>query len=99
MSINKLRLWESHSIILPEARGIAARECGDCRFFVTIQGVSETRQGCVVDVQTKYRSLLVRVPSVIYVIELLRSEGKDGLGGILGKGNPEAQACEMWLPR
>jgi hypothetical protein len=77
-------------------REMAAHECSDCRFFITIQGVRETRQGCVVDVR-KYRTLSVRVPGVIYVMELMRSEGKEKLAKILEKGNPGAQACEMWL--
>ncbi|MGD0152309.1 MAG: hypothetical protein ABSC17_00900 [Thermacetogeniaceae bacterium] len=36
---------------------------------------------------------------MIYVMELMRSEGKDGLARILEKGNSETQTCEMWLPR
>jgi hypothetical protein len=53
-----------------------------CRFFVTIQGIREKRLGCVVDVR-KYRTLSVRVPDVILVMELMRLEGKDGLERIL----------------
>ena len=92
------KLWESHRIVLPEARLVMINQCGDCRFFVTIQGVREKRLGCVADVR-KYRTLSVRVPAVIHVMELLRSEGKDGLARILEKGNPGMQACEMWLPK
>jgi hypothetical protein len=66
---------------------MAINQCGDCRFFVTIQGANEKRLGCVADVR-KYRTLSVRVPAVIHVMELVRSEG-----------NPLEQACEMWLPR
>ena len=54
--------------------------------------------GCVVGVR-KYQMLSVRVPAGIHVVELLRSEGKDGLVRILEKNNPGAQACEMWLPK
>ncbi len=43
--------------------------------------------GCVVDVR-KYQTLSVRVPDVIHVMELLKSEGKEGLDKILEKGNP-----------
>ncbi len=92
------KLWESHRIVLPEARQVMINQCGDCRFFVTIQGVREKRLGCVVDVR-KYRTLSVQVPPVIHVMELLRTEGKDGLAKILEKGNPGTQACEMWLPK
>jgi hypothetical protein len=53
---------------------------------------------CIIDVW-KHRTLSVRVPAVIHVMELLRSEGRDGLARILEKGNPGAQACEMWLPK
>lgn len=91
-------MWKSHCIILPEAREMAINECGDCRFFVTIQGATEKRPGCVVYVR-KYRTLSVRVPTVINVMELMRSEGKEGLARILEKDNPGAQACEMWLPK
>jgi len=43
---------------------------------------AEKRLGCVVDVR-KYRTLSVRVPAVIHVMELMRSEGKEGLARIL----------------
>jgi hypothetical protein len=36
---------------------------------------------------------------MIHVMELMKSEGKEGLTRILEKGNPLSQACEMWLPR
>ena len=85
-------------MISPEAREMAINQCGDCRFFVTIQGVTEKRLGCIVEVR-KYRTLSVRVPAMIHVMELMKSEGKEGLTRILEKGNPLAQACEMWLPR
>jgi hypothetical protein len=64
---------------------------------VTIQGATEKRLGCIVDVG-KYQTS-IRVPAVIHVMELVRSEGKDGLDRILEKGNPGAQTCELWLPR
>ncbi len=92
------KLWESHRIVLPEARQVIINQCGDCRFFVTIQGARERRLGCVVDVR-KYRTLSVRVPTVIHVMELMKSEGENGLAKILDKSNPLAQACETWLPR
>ncbi len=92
------KLWTSHRIVLPEAREVIINHCCDCRFFVTIQGAREQRQGCVASVR-KYRTLSVRVPAVINVMELMRSEGKDGLDRMLEKGNPDAQACGMWLPR
>jgi hypothetical protein len=47
--------------------------------------------GCVVDIR-KYRTLSIRVPAVIHVMDLIRSEGKDGLTKILEKWNAEAQA-------
>jgi hypothetical protein len=37
--------------------------------------------------------------AVIHVMDLLRSEGKEGLTRILEKENPGEQACEMWLPK
>jgi hypothetical protein len=67
-------------------------------FFVTIQGAAEKRLGCVIDVR-KYRTLSLRVPVVVHVMDLMRSEGKEGMARILEKENPGAQACEMWLPR
>jgi hypothetical protein len=85
-------------MISPEAREMAVNQCGGCRFFITIQGATEKRQGCVADVR-KYRTLSVRVPAVIHVMDLVRSEGKDGLARILDRGTPGAQACELWLPK
>ena len=95
---NANKLWESHRMICPETREMATHECGECRFFITIQGVREKRLGCVVNVR-KYRTLSVRVPATIPVMELMNSEGKDGLNRILEKTSPGMQACEMWLPR
>jgi hypothetical protein len=40
-----------------------------------------------------------RVLTVIHVMELMKSEGKDGLDRILAKNNPLAQACGLWMPR
>jgi hypothetical protein len=57
-----------------------------------------TRHGFV-EYVPEYRSVSHRVPSVIFVVELMRMVGKNGLEKILAKGNPDAQACEMWLPR
>ncbi len=54
--------------------------------------------GCVADVR-KYRTLSIRVSAVIHVMDLIRSDGKEGLAKILEKWNVGAQACEMWLPR
>jgi hypothetical protein len=85
-------------MISSEAREMAINECGGCRFFIAIQGVREKRFGCVVDIR-EYRTLSIRVPPVIHVMDLIRSEGKDGLTKILEKWNAGAQACEMWLPR
>jgi hypothetical protein len=73
-------------MISPEAREMAINECGDCRFFVTIQGVREKRLGCVLDVR-KYRTLSVRAPTTIHVMDLMRSAGKEGLARILEKRN------------
>jgi hypothetical protein len=32
-------------------------------------------------------------------MDLIRMVGRDGLDKILLKGNPGAQACEIWLPK
>jgi hypothetical protein len=72
---------QAHNLItylLPEARQIMINRCGDCRFFICIQGTWEQHKGCVASVR-KYRSLAVRVPTVIGVMKLLQSEGKEGL--------------------
>ena len=92
------KLWQSHRIILPEAREVIIRQCCECRFFVTIQGASETRPGCVAEVR-KYRMLSVRVPAVVPVIEIMKTEGQDCLVKILKKDNPLAQACGLFLPQ
>jgi hypothetical protein len=92
------KLWESHRMISPEAREMAISECGDCRFFICIRGVRETRYGCIERIPA-YRSLASRVPDVIFVMDLIKMAGRDGLNKILAKGHPGQQACEMWLPR
>jgi hypothetical protein len=92
------KLWQSHRIVLPEAREVIIKQCCECRFFVTIQGVSETRPGCVAEVR-KYRTLSVRVPAVVPMIEIMKTEGRGGLVKILKKDNPLAQACGLFLPK
>ena len=77
---------------------MAVNHCGDCRFFVTIQGAREQRQGCIAGIR-KIGAWRSGCPAMIHVMELLRSEGRDGLDRILEKGNLGARACEMWLPR
>jgi hypothetical protein len=92
------KLWQGHRIVLPEAREVIIKQCCECRFFVTVQGVRETRQGCVAEVR-KYRTLSVRVPAVIHMMEIMQTEGRDGLANILKKGDPLAQACGLFLPK
>ncbi len=92
------KLWESHRMILPGMREVAINQCCDCRFFVTIRGIRETRQGCVAEV-CKYRTLSVRVPGVIQVMEVIKTEGRDGLAKILEKSDPLAQACGLFQLR
>jgi hypothetical protein len=92
------KLWQGHRIVLPEAREIFVRQCCECRFFVTIQGTRETRPGCVAEVR-KYRTLSVRVPPMVHLMEIMKTEGRDGLAKILKKGNPLAQACGLFLPK
>jgi hypothetical protein len=91
-------MWRSHCIILPEAREMIINRCCDCRFFICIQGVRETKYGCVESIP-QYRSLSKRVPEIIFVMDLIHMVGRDGLAMILKKGNPGAQACGIWLPR
>jgi hypothetical protein len=91
-------MWKTHRIILPEAREMIINRCCDCRFFICIQGVQETRYGCV-ECIPQYHSLSTRVPNVIFVMDLMKMAGRDGLIKIMEKGNPGAQACEIWMPR
>lgn len=92
------KLWESHRIVLPEMREIIVSRCGECRFFVQIQGQEEIRCGCVAGIE-RYRRLHRRVPERIHVVELLKLAGKEGLQKILEHGDPEERACGMFLPR
>jgi hypothetical protein len=85
-------------MISPEAREMTINECGDCRFFICIQGVRETRYGCVESIP-QYQSFSMRVPNIIFVMDLMKMVGRDGLQKILKNGNPGNQACGIWLPR
>ena len=89
------KLWESHRIILPEMREKAVRRCGDCRFFVKIQGREEIRCGCVVNIPA-YGTLQMRVPEIICATDVLRRAGKAGLEEVLKSGDPDAQACGLY---
>jgi hypothetical protein len=92
------KLWQGHRIILPEAREVIIKQCCECRFFVTIQGVREAHRGCVAEVRM-CRTLSVRVPAVIDLIEILKTEGRDGLARILERDDPLAQACGLFPPK
>ncbi|MEW5899451.1 MAG: hypothetical protein AB1652_09835 [Bacillota bacterium] len=89
------KLWESHRIILPEMREKAVRRCGDCRFFVSIQGREEVRKGCVVSIP-EYVTLQKRVPEIIRAADVLKRAGKVGLEEVLKRSDPDAQACGMY---
>lgn len=88
------RLWESHRLILPEMREKAVRRCGDCRFFVKIQGREEIRWGCVASIPD-YGTLQKRVPEIIRAVDVLRRAGKDGLEEVLKHSDPDVQACGL----
>jgi hypothetical protein len=86
------KLWAGHRIILPEVRDKAVHRCRECRFFVTIQGLREMQQGCVISIEA-FRKRWWRVPKVIPISQLLQTVGKEGLAQITTRGNPDAQAC------
>lgn len=92
------KLWESHRIILPEMREKAVRRCGDCRFFVSIQGREEVRKGCVAGIP-EYGSLQKNVPEIIRAADILRRVGKTGLEETLKRGDPDAQTCGLYLAK
>ncbi|MGB9804441.1 hypothetical protein [Desulfofundulus sp.] len=93
------QLWEGHRIILPEMREKAIRRCTDCRFLVKIQGREEMRWGCVVDLPG-YGTLKKAIPDTLHALEVLKIAGnKEVLLKVLSRGNPEAQACGLFLPK
>ena len=85
-------LWEKHRMFLPEMRKLAVHRCGDCLFFVNIQGRKETRKGCVVNIRA-YNSLRERVPATVHAAEVIKRVGLEGLELCLQKNSPEAQSC------
>jgi len=89
------KLWESHRLILPEMRERATRSCGDCRFFVEIQGREEIRRGCVAGIPI-YGTLQKRVPRRLPVRDILAMVGRAGLDGILKCGEAGVQACGLF---
>jgi hypothetical protein len=95
---NANKLWESHRIVLPEAREVMISECRECRFFVSIKGAWETRRGCVGKLKL-YHNLSVRVPATIPVMELIKAVGREGLDKIPEHNNPFSQACSLFLPK
>lgn len=92
------KLWESHRIMYPELREKAVSTCSECRFFVRIQGREEARWGCVAGLP-EYRTLRKRVPAVLHAVDILKAAGKEGLYKALECGNPEMQACGLFLCR
>jgi len=89
------KLWESHRLILPEMREVATRSCGDCRFFVEVQGKQEIRQGCIVGIPV-YGTLQKRVPRRISAADILAMVGRGGLDGVLKYGEAGTQACGLF---
>ncbi|NSW82768.1 MAG: hypothetical protein HPY90_05745 [Syntrophothermus sp.] len=81
--------------MLPEMREKAAHTCGECRFFVEIQGREETRFGCVVSIP-RYGSLERRVPQRIHALDIIRLVGKEGLMKIISRGCSLSQACSQF---
>ncbi|GAB6274342.1 MAG: hypothetical protein STSR0004_12050 [Peptococcaceae bacterium] len=95
--MDKNKLWESHRLILPEMREKTIKRCGNCQFFVPIQGKEEIRYGCVVSLPV-YGTLQKRTPKVMHVIEILRMAGREGLDKIMENGDAQAQACGLFRP-
>ncbi len=91
------KLWEGHRLILPEMREKALAHCRDCRFFAQVQGREEIRRGCLAGVPV-YGTLQKRVPSKIGYLDLLKMAGPAGINKILENGNPDAQACGLFMP-
>lgn len=87
--VNNNKLWEGHRVILPEFREKIICKCQDCRYYISIQGKEEVRQGCI----EKYKELWTRPPEIIPVLVLLELLGEEGLREILNKGNANAHAC------
>jgi hypothetical protein len=75
-------------MILPEAREMSIHECGDCRFYICVRGVTETRYGCVERVP-KYRSLAHRAPSIIFVMGSDQTGGTGWSGDGAGEEQPD----------
>jgi hypothetical protein len=92
------KLWENHRLILPEMREKATRSCGDCRFFIEIQGREEIRMGCVAGIPI-YGALQKRVPGRLPVRDILALVGRSGLDGVLKYGDAGARACGLFKER
>jgi len=91
-------LWEGHRIVLPELRERAAKRCADCRFLVKIQGREEARWGCVAGLP-EYGAPGKLIPESLHAVEVIRVAGRDGLLRAVSRGDPDAQACGVFLPR
>jgi hypothetical protein len=84
------KLWEGHRVLLPEFREKATGKCRECRYYVLIEGKEEVRSGCI----EKFKDLWYgNPPEKIHVREVLKAVGREGLGEIVSRGNPNALAC------
>ncbi|OAT79440.1 hypothetical protein [Desulfotomaculum copahuensis] len=92
------KLWESHRLILPEMREVAAHTCRECRFLVRIRGRGESRPGCVAAI-SRYGTLQNRVPPEIHALDILKLAGRSGLAEVLARGRPEDRACGLFMER
>lgn len=89
---NKNVLWEKHRMYLPDMRNKAVSRCGQCKFFVRIKGLRETRTGCVVNIKA-YNRLQKRVPEIVPIMDIIKMVGLEKLELCLKNGNPQAQSC------
>lgn len=67
------------------------------KFFVGIQGKTETRKGCVVKIKA-YGNLEKPVPPVVPVMGIIKRVGLEGLDACLKRGDPDARSCGKFAP-
>lgn len=91
-------LYEGHRLMLPELRDKVVHTCSQCKFFIWIEGRTETRPGCAALIP-RYSSLSRRVPGKLAVTDVLKEVGREGLEKVLTGTDPHSQACGLFHPK
>jgi hypothetical protein len=84
--------------MLPELRDRVSHICAQCKFYIIIDGKTESKTGCAAFIP-QYASLARRAPEKLEVTDVLRAVGREGLAMVLAGPGNHSQACGQFHPK